>query len=136
MTIGWSFIENFEELYKNTSKTVSEQIKCSTNQKYVPMNTNCESCESGTYQSAENHIREKCKIKDNLILNGYNSLRPGQIREDFGLNMNSLDDCRQYVLNEKSKSNTDYDEKVLMIGHNTDKKNVGMFETLAIAIEL
>ena len=127
MTIGWSFIENFEDeskLYKNTSKTVSEQIKCSTNQKYVPTNTDkCVKCEDGTYQSAENHIREKCKIERDLILNGVNSLRPGQIREDFGLNMNSLDDCRQYVLNEKSKNNPYYDEKVLMIGHNTDDKN-------------
>jgi len=81
MTIGWSFIENFEndsQLYKHKTKNVSEQKRCTTNEKYDSNTNSCVPCESGTYQSADNHTFMNCKIKDDLKLNGYNHIRPGQ----------------------------------------------------------
>jgi len=123
MTIGWSFIENFEndsQLYKHKTKNVSEQKRCTTNEKYDSNTNSCVPCESGTYQSADNHTFMNCKIKDDLKLNGYNHIRPGQ---NYTLskieNKKSLDECRQHLLDEKSKGNADYNN-VIMIGHRNE----------------
>lgn len=119
MTIGWSFIENFEsesQLYKN-SRNASEQKRCTTNEKYDSNTNSCVPCESGTYQSADNHTSMNCKIKDDLILNGYNNAREGQnVALSKIENKKTLDECRQHVLDEKRKGNTEYDN-VVMIGH-------------------
>lgn len=126
MTIGWSFIENFEndsQPYKHTSRNVSEQKRCTTNEKYDSNTNSCVPCESGTYQSADNHTSMNCKIKDNLILNGYNHPRSGQNWKSFGSNKKSLDECRQYVLDEKNENKAEYDERILMVGHRKSQQN-------------
>jgi len=126
MTIGWSFIENFEndsQPYKHTSRNVSEQKRCTTNEKYDSNTNSCVPCESGTYQSADNHTSMNCKIKDNLILNGYNNPRSEQNWKSFGSNKKSLDECRQYVLDEKNENKAEYDERILMVCHRKSQQN-------------
>jgi hypothetical protein len=131
MTIGWSFIENFEndsQPYKHTSRNVSEQKRCTINEKYDKETNSCKDCEDGTYQSADNHTLMNCKTKDDLILNGYNLPRPGQSWFNHKLaNKYSIDECRQHVLDEKKKGNKEYDN-IVIVGHRNSKHRTPGYE--------
>ena len=124
MTIGWSFIENFEndsQIYKHTSRNVSEQKRCTRNEKYDANTNSCVECESGTYQPDDNHTLVNCKINEDLILKGYNHPRTTQNWNISKIdNKNSIEECRQHVLDEKKKGNKEYND-VVVVGHRNSK---------------
>ena len=63
MTIGWSYIETFNNIniYTNPSRTVRTQALCDPGEKYEKTTNNCVPCPDAYYQDNTNHRLKNCK---------------------------------------------------------------------------